>query len=65
MPQEWVRRDVQIAITHVRQAEASVDTLRKMTNLPESVRALSVALTQLETARLFLTDVAGRTPESL
>lgn len=64
MPQEWVRRDVQLQINEIVQVEKGVDTLRKMTNVPESIRSLSIALTNLETAKLYLTDLAGKTPES-
>lgn len=64
MPQEWVRRDVQLQIDQLMGVEKGLDTLRKMTNIPESSRALSIAMTQLELARLMLQDLAGKTAES-
>lgn len=64
MPQEFLRRDVQLVVDQVVAAMKSADNIRKLTNLPESVRALSVAITNLETAHLYLRDLAGKTPES-
>lgn len=64
MPQEFVQRDVQLTIDSLAAAMKSIDNLRKLTNLPESVRSLSVAYTYTETANLYLRDLAGKTPES-
>lgn len=64
MPQEWVRRDVQVQIDQIVGVEKGLDTLRKMTNIPDSMRAISVAMTQIELGRLMLADLANKTPES-
>lgn len=65
MPQEFVRRDVQLMVDQVTTTLKGIDNLRKLTNLPESGRSLSVAYTHLETSSLYLKDLAGKTPESL
>lgn len=64
MPQEFVRRDVQLAVDAAIAAMKTADNLRKMTNLPESIRSLSVAITQIELGFLHLKELAAKTPES-
>lgn len=64
MPQEFVRRDVLLVVDQAKELMRSADNLRKLTNLPESVRSLSLAITYAEIAYLYLNELAGKTPES-
>ena len=60
MLQGFYRRDVQIVLDQVSIAEKSADNLNKL----QPTRALSVAITHLQTAELWLKDLADKTPES-
>lgn len=65
MPQEFVRRDVELIDSQVKGSLAAIDNLRKLDPTPFSARHLALVYTYLENAHLFLKQLAEGTNEKL
>lgn len=61
--QDFRRRDVELVVQAAKEARRAADNLKQLTTVPDSARCLSVVITHLETAELWLKDLAGKTVE--